>query len=240
MKIMNKLFSAVVLVSAISASFTSCGTVMYMAPMPSAPLLEEKGDFSADIHVEIPSTIIPFEMEADASYAITDHIAIQGSGQYLDKDQNYEQLGAGYFMKIREKQVFEAYLTAGAGRQINRPNESGTSDTEYTKFSYQQYCIQANYGWKNLTQAHIDCGFALRTGLMHYNMYGTTDDIEKVNLTRNIPIAEPMLFFRLGSKAVKLQLEVSYTTLSDHASKRDVPRLICSPLNYTLGLNFNF
>lgn len=229
---------------AISLILSSCGSVMYVSPMPSVPLLEEKGDVSADLKIELPSTLIPPAVEADASFAITDHVGFQFQGQFVEKDNHYAQVGAGYFTKVTGKQVFESYLTGGMGLQINRPdNPDGTSslsDKEYTRFNYNQYCIQANYGWKNLTRANIDCGFSLRAGLMNYHMYGTTDGVEKVNIRKNIPLAEPMLFFRIGTKPVKYQMEITYSTFSNHVQNSDLPRMINSPFSWTMGLNFNF
>lgn len=229
---------------ALSVMLTSCGSVLYMSPMPSAPLLEEKGDVSGDIKIEIPATLIPPAVEASAAFAMTDHIGFQFQGQLVEKENHYAQVGAGYFTRLSGKQVLETYLTGGMGLQINRPdNPDGTSslsDKEYTRFSYNQYCIQANYGWKNMTRANIDLGLSVRAGLMNYHMYGTTDGVEKVNIRKNIPLAEPMAFFRIGSKWVKYQMEVSYTSFSNHSKNTDLPRMINSPFNWTMGLNFNF
>lgn len=223
---------------------TSCGSVMYMSPMASAPLLDDKGDVSADIKVELPSLIIPPAIEADASFAITDHFGFQFMGQMVEKENRYAQVGAGYFTKVVGHQVFESFITAGSGLQINYPdNPNSTStlaDKDYTRFSYKQYCIQADYGWKNMTKAHMDFGLSMRGGIMNYSLLGTTDDVEKVNIRRNIPLLEPMAFFRIGGEMVKFQIEVSYSTFSNHIDNAEVPRMIESPFCYTMGLNFNF
>lgn len=223
---------------------TSCGSVLYMSPMPSVPLLEEKGDVRVDAKLELPTTLLPFAIDADAGYAVSEHVGVTASGQYVSNDFNYFQAGAGYHTRMKGKQILESYVTAGKGLQVNRPDNSGSggqlADKEYTRFDYGQYCIQVNYGLANLTKANIDLGLSLRGGLMAYRLYGTTDEIEKVNMRRNVPIAEPMAFFRIGSKPVKFQIEVAYSTFSKYVENNNVPRIINSPVSATCGLSFNF
>lgn len=220
--------------------FASCGTVIYMAPMPDAPLLEEKGDVRVSVEAQMPACLLPLTLNADATYALTDHIGITAGGNYMQPEYYYMQAGGGYYTHLAGHQVVEAYLTAGKGLQINRPTDvTGQSiDDIYTRLDYQQYCIQADYGLSNLTKAHIDLGVALRGGLMAYHLYSTKSGALQIDKDGFSPIVEPMLFFRIGAKPVRLQLEVGYTSFQPASAFTSY--FVLPKLNATLGLSFNF
>lgn len=222
----------------------SCGNAYYVAKAPTIPMLEEKGNFCASFGAQLTPATLLFGYGAltmDAAYAVSDHWAVQAAGQICDDQEDYYlQASAICYLPIREHQELE--LWAGAGKGLSIAGKELTSEHSYTtRFHNQQYYALASYGWHNLTRAHIDCGVGLRGGCMPFHLTSVSNHTGEVEADQDFvaPFFEPQVFFRIGPEHVRFQLQINYTNLSTYFSRKEVARVVSSPLMFSAGVTLH-
>jgi hypothetical protein len=146
------------------------------------------------------------------------------------------ELGAGYYVRLGGKFVFEVYGGFGDGRVKNDyyAYSSATTTNEYTGFTrlqFNRYFVQPNIGF---TTPYFDVAFSPRFCMLHYKngeQNGSLDmeDARKliiIGSNRNIYLFEPGLTVRGGWRYIKGQLQVvtteSYNTSNDFASRTNI------------------
>lgn len=220
----------------------SCGNAYYMAKAPTVPLLQEKGDMAVSGNLQISPILFTGAANLDASYAVTDHLAVQAMGQICDgKEDYYMHAAVGYFLPIREHQEFEAWAGAGKGLSIAGKEETA-GNAHTTHFVSQQYFAMLNYGFHDLTRAHIDLGIGLRGGVMPFHLTSVhhSTGVAEVDQDYAPFFFEPQFFFRIGSEHVKFQLQVLYTTINSYITQNSIPNLLASPVHANVGITVMF
>lgn len=140
---------------------------------------------------------------------------------------------AGYYHPIGHG-VLELYggFGWGYGRQYYDPDPA-----EEAKGQYQLYFAQADYGWNNLANNHIDLGFSLKTGMLHSNLHRIGSSTYYTELApSNHLLLEPSVQFRVGGQHLKFSITLAYSFIPRHGW--DSPAYFpYDPLNLLLGLN---
>lgn len=198
------------------------------------PMLQEQHDLRADLDLTL------FGATASVAYAFDDRWAVQGSfqGMVCATDRIGGQLSAGWFTPIKSNNVFEVYAGASFGH-----GKLKSADMDSYEGHFQSCFIQADYGWCNLANSHIDIALGLKGGLLHakgtddewYNDIATQEpQRSSTPWTQSAPFLESALSFRFGWERLKFNLNASMTiSPSSHRLTNIEPRT-------SLGLNYYF
>ena len=204
---------------------TSCG--VYSAQGTDIPLIDHRG------MVNINGSLSLAHVQGNVSVGITDHLASAASFSYAERRKYYTQGMAGYYHPIGHG-VLELYggFGWGYGRQYYDPDPA-----EGAKGQYQLYFAQADYGWNNLANNHIDLGFSLKTGMLHSDLHRIGSSTYHTELApSNHLLLEPSVQFRVGGQHLKFSITLAYSFIPRHGW--DSPAYFpYDPLNLLLGLN---
>lgn len=198
---------------------SGCHSYYYAPSSHHVPLHEEKNELkisgSAGTNLEIAS------YDLQASYSLTENIAVMINTQYAEGDGNgletgedisgnghVMELGAGYFLPYADHLVFETFVGVGRGRVINRYDEFTLSSMGFTKVFLQP---QIGFGNENF-------GLALSSRLVMLNYQDPVFQgrpsgqvIEETTLISqygNIFLIEPGITARAGLEGVKVQVQL--------------------------------
>lgn len=163
--------------------FASCG--VYRTQMVDIPLMGEKGELQ--LSGSFSSLLHDPAVSATATYAVTDHMAVQGyflSSRVRTTDAfPFNVQGAiGYYTPVKNSRaIFELYAGVNAGWRnweysniLDGRNENfaywadngETVELYHTAIAQTQYYfLQANYGW--CVNDRFEWGFALKGGVMN-------------------------------------------------------------------------
>ncbi|QIX62330.1 hypothetical protein HER32_14540 [Hymenobacter sp. BT18] len=182
---------------------SSCAS-MYFPPAPNAPLLTQKGEFSGGAHVNFQGNFT-----AQGAYAATNHLGIIGTASFLhtDKkkkalDHDFGEFGVGYFTRLKDKRVIEAYAGYGFGTSSRTERTREGEVTERRDARLEKYFVQVNYSSKDSKTVRllqrdwpISYGTALRVSYM--NMYDFQLNNQPGPSETNI-LLEPITWTRVG------------------------------------------
>jgi hypothetical protein len=202
-----------------------CTRYYYMPGSHNVPLMKEAHDvhFSAGAGTgeETQTT------ELQASYAVTDHVALMGSFMSAEGEEGqnvgfgkYGDFGVGFFSRLREDAVFEMYAGAGNSSQhhSNRVNvfnpvtqrEEQREMTADLKF-YKTF-VQANFG---VSYSSFDFGISGRVAQLNFysvqydRTLGPGDlNLDRLAVSPHALLFEPAVTLRAGWKYVKLQAQL--------------------------------
>lgn len=222
-----------------------CQPIMYIPNMQNTPFLKEKGEFKATVNTS----------NLQASYAITDEIAVMANGYFNSKtyDLDYDfgqrewknsryfvEGGVGYYRNLSDQLVFETYAGGGIGGVDYGYVETTNQGDEFGKnlgVNLSKFFVQPNIG---LSTEYIDFGFTSRiVGISYSNMSTSFTDLElESNELAGIEgplflFIEPGVTFRAGHKWVKFHTQLFYSAqLTQHdLNYREVI--------FNIGLTFN-
>lgn len=228
----------IILIIGILLSVASCS--IYHPQMIDIPLLEEKKDLRIDANVSIDPFIQP-AINATVSYGITNHFAVQGGADITSGTAWYLQGALGYFTPLPNKMVIEAYAGFGYGMgdtETRKQTDTTIFNPTHYMGQHNQYFAQVNWGFTNLTKAHIDVGLGFKGGLFQTNLHNIWLDDQTINrIHGNYLLIEPVAFIRLGGEKVKFKIQVGYCQLFD-TKKMDIPYTYM-PFSVGVGANFN-
>ena len=196
----------------VTLMLTSCA--MYHPQLADIALIDHKGD------TRVSASLMGGNVGATITTGLTNHMAVQLTGNVTGNDQNYFH-GAIGFYDSRDHFCIEGYIGLGNGYAHN------SRKPDPTTYSYGRYTIpfvQVNLGWRNLTKAHIDCGVAFKYGRYYphiknytwgYNPVTDTDEEVVYSYSTTNSVIEPQAFFRIGGEMVKFNFQVGYCYLDD-------------------------
>ena len=211
------LFAAIV-----SLLSTGCQVFIYQPQAVDIPLINHQGDTRVDAAVGLSTFLLPnrLTLNATGTYGITDWLAAQAHIDY-GFDCWYGQVAPGAYLPLSEHAVLEGYVGFGGGGSWN---DGVVSDSGYTllyKGSFALPFAQANFGWHDLANGHLDIGFGLKTGYyfpsFDYQRYKNHEHLVSYDEhygNRNL-LLEPQLMLRVGGPKVKYCLRLSYAWMSD-------------------------
>ncbi len=172
---------------------TSCG--VYYAQIPDLPMLERQGDLRADACYNAYTEGV----YGTLSYAITDHVGIQGN---LNAGQSGVACqGAVGCYGTSGRQVFELYTGLGMGA-TDRPG------WWYTHIwgNFNTFFVQGDYGWMGLLNKHLDIGFGLKVGRLMGDSYCSDEDLGYSKLSERTNFIEPVMNIRFGWEHLKFSI----------------------------------
>jgi len=180
---------------------TSCA---YKPQLTSIPLLEKKGDFQID------GTLSPVTISASltASYAITDHFAVQVFGD-ASPWSYYGQGAIGYYNHFGNGLILENYIGFGYGYSNDLFKDLPLSIDENYRMGY----TQVNFGKRHNTNPfQFDYGAGIKIGYLQYNAI-LHSNYEWIYLNQPVKIIttpiEPNIFIRFGGKHLKFLLQAN-------------------------------
>jgi hypothetical protein len=216
------------LIFTISAStiliLNSCAPV-YVPSVVNAPLLTNKGEVQAALHVGTSG------IDPQFTYAVSKHIGLMLNGSFAnntsDTTNNFHkhqfvEFGSGYFTNFGTRMKFETFGGIGAGKlQAEYDNNLwvSRSNVDFTRFF-----IQPTLGF---TTKIFDAGISSRFVLVNLHQ-------ESASSTRGF--IEPVLTGKLGYDHIKavMQMGLSFPLNSGKVSYNYQPLLI------SLGIQGNF
>ena len=166
---------------------TSCG--VYRTQMVDIPLMGEQGELQ--LSGSVSSLLHHPAVSATATYAVTDHLAVQGYFLSSQLANTHAVQGAvGYYTPVKNSRaIFELYAGVNAC-WTDFTTITNSDESHYTSWAdngdnvelerntvarSQNYFLQANYGW--CVSDRFEWGFALKGGLLHINRDEYTDII---------------------------------------------------------------
>lgn len=195
------------------------------------PLIHEQGDLRVDANANLSSYIIlPDNINANltVSYGLTDHVALQAHANY-GTGNAYGQAAAGLYWPVGERFVVETYGGFGIGSAwydgTNNDYDADDDSRSHKTYRYGGHYtlpfIQANAGWHNLADGHIEVGFGLKTGAFlpdyDYRQYDA-DGNEQVDRHTHLDggrfLVEPQLMARFGGDKIKFSLHMGFTLMA--------------------------
>lgn len=237
-------FRLSLLLTILAFGLSSCS--VYHPQAVDIPLITHSGDTRIDVSASVSSTILlpdVFTLNATGTYGFNDFIAgqVHVNG---GPDNFYLQAAPGLYRKLGEHSVLEGYVGMGYGGARNRDRSGAEWDYEGT---YILPFAQMNFGFVDLTAAHIDLGFALKGGAFipdyTYNKYrvnsdGSTTRTQTLYSTTNV-LLEPQAMFRIGGERVKFCLKVGMAWMDDFYNRGD-SHFTMDVITLSAGLTFRF
>ena len=203
--------------------------MLYYPHTPDIPLISHKKDARIDAGItSIASANMTF------SYGLTNHIALQAYGDARDKISY--QGAVGYYTHFGENNIIEIY--GGAGNFYGKAYNDANPGKLYGH--YQVYFTQFNIGTIDFPDGWEDFGFGIRTGYLNADLtdqnYFYSGSDSPINFSDNGIIIEPMVFARIGSKRLKINVKLAgckFFDLSEIHHEIPYARFIAG-----LGLNY--
>jgi len=176
------------------------------------PLMRGKNDAKINVGLSFPTLALP-AISLSATYAPTDHFAIQGQGEYMFNNYYHAQLAFGYYHKFANNTVLENYYGAeignGTGWRKVHVDENFLSGTYTIGFT------QINYGKIGL-KANGEVGGGLKIGYQYgefFDHYYYHDKISTSAYSGNFYyhglVLEPTIFYRFGWEHFKIGFQLS-------------------------------
>lgn len=202
----------VLLAGVVTMMFTSCIATGYIPQHAQVPLLEQRGEVQLTAGMSTGGML-----DATLSAGLTDHLATQMhlSGQPLQNLPGTYSMALGYYRHLGPV-VAEAWLGMEQGSVCNR--SYWAIEVEWYRSISGKYnlpFVQLDCGLRDLTPLHIDCGVALRGGIMKPQLTTTTwngwdGESTRSNYGAGTPLLEPQLFVRMGWGGVKYSLQMGW------------------------------
>lgn len=192
--------SYILLCTMVAMLSASCG--VYHPQLAEIPLIDHKGDVRLSAKIGTPSTA-----SVTISAGVANHFAVQ---VYTDitpmVSSNYSHFAIGYY-GVCGRSVYELYAGLGYGT-------SKINDVDRVWWTFGKYhipYIQANWGVRNLTKAHVDLGVSLKTGCIvpEFHIINTIWNTYSWD-TKTGYLIEPQTFVRFGGERVKFCLQAGY------------------------------
>ncbi|MGB3547298.1 MAG: hypothetical protein WBA17_10005 [Saprospiraceae bacterium] len=220
-----------------------CSPRYHYPSSPNVPLLVEKGEFKSGVEFGTG------QLNLQASYAVTNHVAVMASGDYVSVTNNNArdrrwgrtlEAGVGYFRVIPEnrgKFVMEHFAVAAIGNIENNFAERdgnllfGRPAGGDLSGDFYRLGIQSGFGYR---EEGFVIGIALRAfGLNYRNVsgdliYDNEDQVSELRQLGTSYIVEPIVTTELGNDVVraKFQFGTSNNLSNNGLLKRNVFALL--------------
>lgn len=228
---------------------TSCSPVLYTPTAQVTPLHEKKGDMEANASYGLQG------IEANASYAVTDHIAVSAQGRMGTKegdpahtltggayngtrfDRSTIGAGIGYYGKVDDNLLWNitSGFTAGRSNSIYYSDSRGTAGGYDITAAHQSVYIQPLVGYKF---KHFESIFSCRTGLVHISDI-KTQATEYNGQTIQFLYAQPAVTINAGFKNIKPFIQTGYT-IANPVKYDPITTFFGGQINATAGVKISF
>lgn len=200
----------------------------YIPNMANSPMFSNKGEFQANIATGTSN------FDAQAAYAITDHIGIMVNGSYgnetNDTTDDYHKHsfiegGLGYFENIGESLRYEIYGGYGIGK---------------TKGFYETFVLDSITD-ADLSRFFIQPGIGVATGIFdasfspRFVLVKMTPNIESFDKGGYNTFFEPVITSKIGYKWVKFIIQFGFSIPIGN----DDLHFDYQPFIFNFGLNIN-
>lgn len=197
------------------------------------PLINHKGDVRVDASLSMSTWLMPdvMSVNATASFGVTDWLAAQAHVNY-GGDNVYGQVASGFYIPLSEHAVVEGYAGLGGGavwrdrhsttdRETEGESGSSSHESEYSG-SFALPFVQLNFGWHDLSKAHIEVGFGVKAGAYQpdftyhaYDSEGQVIESSTYRYTRTNMLVEPQFQFSVGGEKVRYSIHLGFAILDD-------------------------
>ena len=226
------------LAGVVATMCSSCIATGYIPQHAQVPLMEQRGEVQLTVGMSTGGML-----DATLSAGLTDHLATQMhmSGQPLQLQPGTYSMAVGYYRHLGPV-VAEAWLGMEEGTVYNRSFWTMTADwIRSTSGKYNLPFVQVDCGLRDLTSLHIDCGVALRAGVMKPSFHTTSwrdsgDEATHSSYGAGTILFEPQVFVRMGGRHVKYSLQAGWTLPSTRGSGI----LYYEPFSLMMGASFLF
>ena len=235
----------------VSLFFTSCS--IYHPQAVDIPLINHSGDTRIDASFGMSYWLIPstFTMNATVTHGFNDWFSGQLHANY-GGNNFYLQAAPGAYKSLSDNSVVEGFVGVGYGGAWSDNVDATSRSSSNNDYSYEGTFImpfaQSNFGWHDLTAAHIDLGFGIKVGAFipdfDYRELNSNGNVitgsEYTYNTTNL-FVEPQFLFRIGSRRIKFNVKVGVTWMSDIFKENSQSRNLYSDLvNTSAGFSFAF
>lgn len=217
------------------------------------PLLREKNEAKLDATFSVSGIGIPTSIGANvtASYAINHWFAVQAFANYDMRNEIYLHGALGAYKPFKHS-VLEGFVGYGYGHaNLSRTSKSGSNTYQHFTTGHYNLCFgQLEYGFTNLTKAHIDCGIGFKIGYFIPNVTFSKYQYISDNtdyLHDETPISpnkdfktpflyyEPQVFIRLGGEKFKVNLKMGMD-FSSYSSVYELMDMFSVGVGFTIEL----
>jgi hypothetical protein len=240
MKIFTKIILFLSLILAVGCSTTD--PIYYKTSVMNIPNFKEKNEVNLAINA-VSTTAI----NAQAAYAFTNHLAIQGSyqtGSETDKESggviwgrtqeikrtfSDTEFALGYYSPIFDHATFSVFGGYSTGNVVNDIKGKGLSSANFNKW-FIQSSAGSRFNFLELVGS-IKIGDLAYTNLKQ--SYKNIGDIERFQaLNNSIPMIETGWLIRAGHDKIKIQFQATTT----HLLTEPAPEFKFDILNLSIGL----
>lgn len=222
----------------ISILTLGCGPEYYAPNSQNIPIMKAKGQTNLGIGYNESDYTHGFEIQA--AHAITNHIALQINGDWVNGDSSNDykatgrmlEIGAGYFKKTAPHFVFETYGLFCFGKV---ELEKTTSNTNNFSAKFNRMGIQPSLSY---SRKHFSTSLSSRFVHLKYrdingDQNSTDFDPNYLRTNNAYWLLEPALTIQFGTENLKLQLQYVYSYNLTNPEFEQEPDII------SLGLKFN-
>ncbi len=212
-------------------AFAGCNPIYYSPNTQNVLIAPSAGDLMASAAYD------GNRAELQASYAVTDAVALQVNGGLYEPDDldngdggsgRFLEVGAGYFAPIGEAFSWEVIGLVGAGSLENHfpsTRDSNPGTTGEISANLVRFGIQPAIGYQS---RYIDAAVSSRILRMSFRevegslVYGGEDQVVLLGEGLGYLLFEPAVTVRAGSDRVKLQLQAGRSfNLTDDEFRQD-------------------
>lgn len=220
---------------ALTLFFYSCSQ-FYVPNAVNVPMMKKQGDINAGIHTGTNG------VDFQTSFAITDNIAVMFNGSFnhdIDSAQTdyhkhtFFEGGLGIYQTFSDYFTFETYAGVGYGEaEAYETFLLFAQKNDYlTTAKYTRPFIQFNLG---IGTDFFDGGIAARFCYVKYNEIKPIDPAD-TNADPSSFFAEPVLFWRIGWKYIKLNSQIGFSLPFNKERFFDN-----QPFIFNVGISFHF
>ena len=186
--------------------FASCSP-LYRPNTVNVPLFKEKNELSINAGASSNGADI------QAAYSFTDHFAVMANGSFFNantaeptgvyrKENNFGELGVGYFTHIGEDIIGEIYSGFGMGKAYNQSNY-WIELNSFNRVDYNKIFVQPSIGFVSNI---FELAASIRWSYVDYYNFKSDSPISYGNLPNRSAnmFIEPALTARAGYKSVKV------------------------------------
>lgn len=228
--LLSRPFAVVLLLA--GPGLVACNPIYYSPSTHNVPLLDGKGDLAGAVAVQSD------RVEAQAAYALSDHLAVQFNGGFLSPDDlengdggsgHFLELGLGYFEPAGPRgMIWEIQGLFGHGAFENHfpstlaANPGTTGEIEGKMF---RVGVLPALGYRSSWfEAAASSRIAMLgfTGVTGSLVYEDEDQVAHLRNDSRYVLIEPALTVRAGLDWAKLQLQAGYSlNLTDPDFRQD-------------------
>ena len=229
----------IIFIALTSWLLSSCSTVMYIPTSQVTPLPEKKGDMEGSGSFGLRG------YEANASYAVTNQLAVVAQGRIASQkgDKDHELMGAPlknntvglgitYYSTVNNNPALRWSITGGVNKGNTADIFTHATEGYWVISNNQQIYLQPTYGF---VSRHFESIVSCRISKINVN--NVQSNWRAFN-GKNYQFlsTEPAITFRGGPESIKAFLQTGYTFTNHSSQYGDITPFWGGRLNLTAGV----